>query len=78
MYAIRSYYALREAAREHLRGRWGLKYDLDEVLISPGSKFGLYGGMATVLVLGDTCTRGCSFCSVKAGTPDPPDRSELV
>lgn len=33
-------------------------------------------GTATVLVLGDTCTRGCSFCSVKPGTPDPPDRSE--
>lgn len=33
-------------------------------------------GTATVLVLGDTCTRGCSFCSVKPGTPYPPDPSE--
>ncbi len=33
-------------------------------------------GTATVLVLGEICTRGCSFCSVRPGTPDPPDRSE--
>lgn len=31
---------------------------------------------ATVLVLGDTCTRGCSFCSVRPGTPEPPDPTE--
>lgn len=33
-------------------------------------------GTATVLVLGDTCTRGCAFCSVKPGASDPPDPSE--
>jgi len=33
-------------------------------------------GTATVLVLGDTCTRGCLFCSVRPGTPDPPDPTE--
>jgi len=33
-------------------------------------------GTATVLVLGDTCSRGCSFCSVKDGIPGPPDPSE--
>lgn len=33
-------------------------------------------GTATVLILGDTCTRGCSFCSVGAGTPQPPDPFE--
>lgn len=33
-------------------------------------------GTATVLVLGDTCARGCSFCSVRGGRPDPPDPSE--
>lgn len=33
-------------------------------------------GTATVLVLGDTCTRGCSFCSVKPGIPGSPDPSE--
>jgi lipoyl synthase len=26
---------------------------------------------ATFLIMGDTCTRNCSFCSVKSGTPDP-------
>lgn len=33
-------------------------------------------GTATVLILGDTCTRGCAFCSVVTGTPRPPDPSE--
>lgn len=26
-------------------------------------------GTATVMILGDTCTRGCRFCAVKAGNP---------
>jgi len=26
---------------------------------------------ATFLILGDTCTRGCSFCAVKKGSPAP-------
>ena len=26
---------------------------------------------ATFLILGDTCTRSCSFCAVKKGTPSP-------
>lgn len=33
-------------------------------------------GTATVLILGDSCTRGCSFCSVREGTADPPDPTE--
>ena len=33
-------------------------------------------GTATVILLGDVCTRGCAFCSVTAGTPAPPDPSE--
>ncbi|RZB40152.1 lipoyl synthase, mitochondrial [Asbolus verrucosus] len=33
----------------------------------------------TVLLLGDTCTRGCRFCSVKTSrTPPPPDPNEPV
>lgn len=28
------------------------------------------GGTATFMVLGDTCTRGCKFCSVKTGNPN--------
>ena len=27
------------------------------------------GGTATFMLLGDTCTRGCRFCNVKAGKP---------
>ena len=35
------------------------------------------GGTATFMVLGDTCTRGCRFCNVKArGQPDAPDAQE--
>jgi len=31
---------------------------------------------ATFLILGDVCTRGCSFCAVKRGRPEPPDLKE--
>ena len=31
---------------------------------------------ATFLILGDTCTRRCSFCSVKKGKPQNPDPME--
>jgi len=35
------------------------------------------GGTATFMVMGDTCTRGCRFCSVKtAKRPDPLDVDE--
>jgi lipoic acid synthetase len=27
------------------------------------------GGTATIMLLGDTCTRGCRFCAVKTGKP---------
>lgn len=33
-------------------------------------------GTATVLILGNTCTRNCKFCSVGHGKPEPPDPSE--
>lgn len=33
-------------------------------------------GTATVLIMGDACTRGCAFCSVRPGKPIPPDPSE--
>ncbi|MDH5526613.1 MAG: lipoyl synthase [Nitrospirota bacterium] len=33
-------------------------------------------GVATFMILGDTCTRACAFCAVATGTPAPPDRSE--
>jgi lipoyl synthase len=31
---------------------------------------------ATVMILGDTCTRACAFCNVKTGKPAPPDPIE--
>jgi lipoyl synthase len=33
-------------------------------------------GTATVMVMGDTCTRGCRFCSVPTGVPRPLDPEE--
>jgi lipoyl synthase len=32
--------------------------------------------IAAFLILGDTCTRGCSFCNVKKGLPGKPDGRE--
>jgi len=31
---------------------------------------------ATMMVMGDTCTRACSFCNVRTGLPEPLDASE--
>ncbi len=33
-------------------------------------------GTATVLILGNVCTRNCKFCSVASGKPAPPDPTE--
>jgi lipoic acid synthetase len=33
-------------------------------------------GTATIMILGDTCTRSCGFCNVKTGRPAPPDVDE--
>lgn len=33
-------------------------------------------GTATVLILGNICTRNCRFCSVASGRPAPPDDGE--
>jgi lipoyl synthase len=33
-------------------------------------------GHATVMILGDTCTRACAFCNVKTGRPRPVDIEE--
>lgn len=33
-------------------------------------------GTATVLILGNICTRNCKFCSVAKGKPQPPDSTE--
>lgn len=33
-------------------------------------------GVATVMIMGDTCTRACKFCDVKTGRPKPLDPNE--
>ncbi len=33
-------------------------------------------GHATVMILGDTCTRACAFCNIKTGVPNPVDPQE--
>lgn len=33
-------------------------------------------GTATIMILGNTCTRGCRFCNVDTGTPGPIDLDE--
>ncbi|MEM2223516.1 MAG: lipoyl synthase [Acidilobaceae archaeon] len=33
-------------------------------------------GVATFMIMGDTCTRGCRFCYVKKGKPQPLDLEE--
>lgn len=33
-------------------------------------------GTATFMILGDTCTRNCLYCSVKSGKPNPVDEDE--
>ncbi|MDY7109677.1 MAG: lipoyl synthase [Planctomycetota bacterium] len=33
-------------------------------------------GTATIMILGDICTRSCGFCNVRTGRPLPPDPAE--
>jgi lipoic acid synthetase len=33
-------------------------------------------GTATIMILGDTCTRSCGFCHIKTGRPNPKDDDE--
>ena len=35
-------------------------------------------GTATFMILGDTCTRACSYCNVKTGWPITVDESEPI
>ena len=34
------------------------------------------GGTATIMLMGETCTRGCRFCAVQTGRPSPLDPKE--
>ena len=33
-------------------------------------------GTATIMILGDVCTRSCGFCNVRTGKPEPPNYDE--
>ena len=33
---------------------------------------------ATMMIMGDTCTRACAFCNVRTGMPGPLDPAEPV
>ena len=33
-------------------------------------------GLATIMILGENCTRSCPFCAVNSGAPSPPDPME--
>lgn len=33
-------------------------------------------GTATMMILGDVCTRACGFCAIASGRPDAPDEDE--
>ena len=33
-------------------------------------------GTSTFIILGDVCTRGCRYCAVSKGRPEPPDSAE--
>ena len=35
-------------------------------------------GTATIMILGDICTRACGFCSVKTGLPNKLDKMEPI
>jgi lipoyl synthase len=35
-------------------------------------------GTATLMILGDICTRSCKFCATKTGKPLPPDKNEAI
>ncbi len=65
-----------EAARvASVLRKYGL-YTVCEEALCPNILECWGSGTATFMILGDTCTRGCRFCSVKRGRPEPPDPSE--
>ena len=60
---------------EHILGELGLQtICTDANCPNKGECWGR--GTATVLILGNTCTRNCKFCSVGTGRPAPPDPTE--
>ncbi|MFC2009249.1 lipoyl synthase, partial [Chloroflexota bacterium] len=54
---------------------WGL-HTVCESAACPNRLECYSGGKLTFMILGDTCTRNCSYCKVNTGKPLPPDPSE--
>jgi lipoic acid synthetase len=63
------------ASVANLLKKWGLHTVCEEAdCPNLGECFGR--GTATFMILGDTCTRNCTFCAVRKGSPEPPDLGE--
>lgn len=58
-----------------LIGEWGLQTVCDHAKC-PNRMECYSQKAATFMILGDICTRACRFCSVRKGTPLPPDADE--
>lgn len=56
--------------------RWGL-HTICESGSCPNRQECFSQGRVTFMILGDICTRNCTFCGVKTGRPLPPDPDEL-
>ncbi|MGH6827413.1 MAG: lipoyl synthase [Rhizomicrobium sp.] len=66
----REYAATRKVVREH-----GL-HTVCEEAACPNIGECWTKAHATMMIMGDTCTRACAFCNVKTGLPGPLDREE--
>lgn len=60
---------------QHLLGNLGL-HTVCEDANCPNRVECWNSGTATMMILGDTCTRNCDFCAVASGTPKDPPRDE--
>src|ERR1700722_18943542 len=68
--ASREYAATRDVVRAH-----GLKTVCEEAAC-PNIGECWSKAHATMMIMGDTCTRACAFCNVKTGLPGPLDAGE--
>jgi lipoyl synthase len=56
--------------------RSGKLHTVCEEALCPNLGFCWKHGHATILILGEQCTRSCGFCNVKSGRPKPCDNEE--
>lgn len=72
--------AVRDRATDRLRGLFagvgGRVTTVCEEACCPNLADCWGRGTATFMVLGDVCTRGCRYCAVAKGRPEPPDPGE--